>query len=429
MARKKAEPQIETQEQNALIEFPKLNLPAVTAITEEMNATFKTMFTRIEEDIASLPTDMTDPKNRAAVASFAYKISRTKTGLDEAAANVASDAKGIVDAVNAERRELKTTLDSLRDKARAPLDAWEDAQAKIKERADVALDCLRNRNDEGKDVSELEMLIDNLQNWKITEELYGEYTEAVTGAHLSAVEYLDNLLEKRRQYEAEQIELEQLRREKAEREAAEQAAKEAQERAEREKAEREREEQGRARIAQETEEKAIAVRATNYKSALESFARVIDRAATATSWQIVTFIETAEELEITDERYPSDKIGELSALRAETVAKLTDISVKRANEEVEAEKQRKREAEEAEARRIKAAQDQAAQAERDRIARDQADKEKADQERAADLAHRKKINSEAVAGLMKSTDLTQKQAQAVIIAIYKEQVPHVAINY
>lgn len=122
---------IETKE---LALFPKLNLPTVTGITEQMNKSFGTMYTRIEAGIAALPTDMSIKKNREEVASYAYSISRTKTGLDEAAAGVSGDAKLIVDAVNKERRELKETLDGLRDKARARKEPRKNGSALRKRR-------------------------------------------------------------------------------------------------------------------------------------------------------------------------------------------------------------------------------------------------------------------------------------------------------
>lgn len=428
------------QETTELAIFPKLNLPSVTGITEEMNKSFGTMYTRIEAGIADLPTDMTVKANREKVASYAYSISRTKTGLDEAAAGVSSEAKQIVDAVNGERRQLKNTLDILRDKARAPLDAWEAKEAERKHLVQSAVDFLEGVH-VYQDIEEANSTIIQ-QDWaalekkEFTAEKYGEDAGMLSELKTIALDRLDRLYKSHLKAEQEAAELEQLRREKAERDAAEAARIAEEERKAAEEARVAREAEERAEAARLAEERVNAVKATNYRQTMDSFTRVIERAASATSWQIVTFIETADELEITDERYPANKIGELSNARSTTVAKLKEMSIQRANEESEAEKRRAIEAEEqrkeADARAEEQArlrEEQAKQAERDRIAREQAAQDQADRERAADIAHRKRLNSEAVAALMKTAGITEKEAQAVVIAIYKEQVPHVSIRY
>lgn len=377
----------------ALALFPKLNLPSVTGITEEMNKSFGTMYTRIEEEIAALPSDMSIKANRELVASTAYKISRTKTGLDEAAAGVSSDAKAIVDAVNSERRQLKNTLDILRDKARAPLDAWEEAEASKKARAEITIAGFQDvaREHAGKDSGELALLLSNLSAWQFKEETYGERVDDVKAAHAIATERLAEMHETRVKYEQEQIELEQLRREKAEREATEAARKAEEERKAAEAAEAKRQEEERARIAKEAEEKAA-------RDAAEA-------------------IEAAKREQAAAEQRAKD---------AEEREKQRVEQARRA--EIEAQEQQKMAAARAEEEATRR-EEQAKQDERDRIERERLAKEKADRERAADLAHRRKINGEAAAGLMKACGLSDKDAQAVVVAIYKEQVPHVAISY
>lgn len=390
--------------ETALALFPKLNLPSVTGITEEMSKSFGTMYTRIEEDIAALPTDMSVKANREKVASTAYKISRTKTGLDEAAADVAGDAKQIVDAVNAERRQLKNTLDILRDKAREPLDAWEEAEKKRRQNVADAIGSFQNVaiDHASRDSSELAMVLDNLNHWQFKEEHYGEQIEDVRDAHKIAVERITEMMDAAGRREAEAAELEQLRREKAEREEADRIRRE-QEEAEKaarmaeEKRlidaenERIRQDEERARIAKEAEEKAA--RDAAEKIAAEQKAREdAERRA-----------QEAEEREA--KRIEDEKRREADAIEAQKEA------AARAEED-------------AKRRELKAQAE-----ERARIAEEQAKKDEADRQRAADVAHRKKINSAAVAGLMKACELDEKTAQNVLIAIYKEQVPHVAISY
>lgn len=394
-----------TETGTALALFPKLNLPSVAGIAEEMNKSFGTMYTRIEAGIAELPTDMSIKANREKVASYAYSISRTKTGLDEAAAGVSSEAKEIVDTVNAERRELKKTLDGLRDKARAALDAWEAEEAAKETRRGEMMGKLLDIQQAANfgPSARLRTAIADLLEWKFDADLYGEYgVEALENKAMETIEKLRHWAEHFEKAEAEAAELEQLRKEKADREAAEAARKAEEERKEQEAAEAKRQEEERARIAKEAEERAAR--------------------------------EAAEKIEA--ERREKEAAEQRAKEAEERAAKAAEDAKRREIEQAEAQKEAaaRAEAQAVENARIQEAaakrrEEEAAARERERIALEQAQKEQADRERAADIAHRKKLNGEAVAGLMKACGLSEKDAQNIVIAIYKEQVPHVAINY
>lgn len=431
--------------------FPKLNLPSVAGIAEEMNKSFGTMYTRIEQGIAELPTDMSIKANREKVASYAYSISRTKTGLDEAAAGVSSEAKQIVDTVNGERRQLKTTLDTLRDKARAPLDAWEEKEKQRQQATQQAIErhdaeCIAAASQNAQWIADT---MGDIEAEIYCEEIFGaENVERLEESQRATVVFLSGALANRRRQEAEAEELEQLRREKAEREAAEAARIAEEERKAQEAAEAKRQEEERARIAKEAEEKAEAVKTLNYNRARFSFARAIERAATVQSGYIGDMIEDAGQFEFAPETYPADKLEELRTLKHDTMAKLKAMAIDRMAEEQEAAEkaiaarkaeEKRREIEQAEAQKeaearaeedAKRREEAAKEQERQRLAKLAAEKERADQERAADVAHTKKINSEALAALLATVDgLTDRQGKAVIVAIYKEQVPHVSISY
>lgn len=404
---KKSQPEIippEASGNTELALFPKLNLPSVTGITEEMNKSFGTMYTRIEAGIAELPTDMTIKANREKVASYAYSISRTKTGLDAAAKDVAGDAKLIVDAVNTERSQLKTTLDKLRDKAREKLDAWEEAEKKREQNVRDAIGSFQNVaiDHAGADSEGLSMVLDNLKAWQFKQERYGEQVEDVQAAHKIAVERITEMMEAAAKREAEARELEQLRREKAEREAAAAAQKAKEEQEAAAAAEVARQAAERDRLAREAEEKAK-------RDAAEAIEKAKQEQAAAEQRAI-----DAENQRIKDAEATKKAIAEQQEASRRWQA--------------EQEEQRKEAAARAE-EQARLREEQAREAERQRIAREQAAKDQADRERAADIAHRKKLNGEAVAALMKTAGLSEKDAQAVVIAIYKEQVPHVAINY
>jgi len=390
--------------ETALALFPKLNLPSVTKIAEEMNASFKTMYTRLEADIADLPTDMSVKANREKVASYAYRISRTKTALDEAATGVSGDAKKIVDAVNAERKELKTTLDALRDKARAALNTWEaEEEARLIRVRDLSMR-LNNIEIElvGMSSAGLAEFRQEIEAIEISPELHGEDDSGLVDMMRKALATIEHEKRNAERREAEAAELEQLRREKAEREAAEAARI-----AEEERKAREAEEA--ARIQQEKDEAAERVR----QQVLKDFQEAEEKAARDAAEKIA-----AEQKAREDAERRAQEAEEREAKRIED-------EKRREADAIEAQKEAAARAEEDAKRR----EEKAKEDERQRLAKIAAEKERADQERAADIAHRKRLNGEAEAALMKVCGLSEKDAQAVVIAIYKEQVPHVAISY
>lgn len=394
-----------TETGTALALFPKLNLPSVTGITEEMNRSFGTMYTRIEAGIAELPTDMSIAKNRDAVASYAYSISRTKTGLDAAAKDVAGDAKKIVDAVNDERSQLKTTLDKLRDLARAPLDAWQAAETAKAERADRELhqlscfrvDCVSASSEA------LQSILGNLKAMDApTEAMFGGRADEVLHERQGVAEWLERRISEEQKREQEAAELEQLRAEKAAREEADRIA------AEKKAAEEEAASQA-ERDRVEAEERAEADRIEKERIAQEAK----EAAAREAQDKIDAANREAEEARDREEKAKEARQREREEAEANRIAEAA-AAEQAAQEREERAAEKVREEQRAEAQRI----------ERERLAKEQADKE-----RAADLAHRKRLNGEAVSGLMKACGLSEKEAQAVVVAIYKEQVPHVSIAY
>ncbi|AXE31593.1 hypothetical protein DK842_17820 [Chromobacterium phragmitis] len=112
-------------------------------------------------------------------------------------------------------------------------------------------------------------------------------------------------------------------------------------------------------------------------------------------------------------------------LAAEQRAK--DAEARAVREKAEAEERARLAAIKAEEDRIKAAEE-AATAERRRQEQEAEAKAAEERRRAADTAHRAKVNREALDDLM-ATGLTEDQAKAVVCAIVKKQVRHVAIQY
>lgn len=69
--------------------------------------------------------DTTTAKGRSAITSLAYKVTRSKTLVDDMGKELVAEMKRQVAAVDAERRYLRDSLDTIRDEVRKPLDEWE----------------------------------------------------------------------------------------------------------------------------------------------------------------------------------------------------------------------------------------------------------------------------------------------------------------
>ena len=325
---------------------------------------------KIREEAKYLPVDMTVRKNREEVASFAYKIARSKTAVDKAGATLKAKYAEIPKKIDANRRVYKDAFESLQAEVRQPLTEWEQAEKERVQRHEHRVELIKQSTDLGDDSCSVSIsgAIDMLSDLTI-DESWEEYESEAHRVKASAIASLTAHLEKRRKYEAEQAELEQLRKAAAEqaqkdreakiaREAAEQARKEAEQavQAEREKAEDER------------------------------------IAAKLAAEQAKRDLELAEQRRVAQENQ-----AKLDAEAAE----------KRAAEQAEAARQAEIDRQAAEAMRI----------EGERLKRE------------ADTKHKAAINRQALADLIEHADITEEQAKLVIKCIAKRLIANVTINY
>lgn len=326
--------------------------------------------TKIREEAKNLPTDMTVRKNREEVASFAYKVARSKTAVDKAGAALSAEYKEIPKKIDANRRVYKDAFESLQEEVRQPLTEWEQAEEARKNAHQSKIDSLTSNTtlcDESCSVT-IENALSMLADLTI-DESWEEYEQEAHRVKASAITNLTAQLEKRKKYESEQAELEQLRKAAAEqaqkdreaqiaRDAADQARKEAEQAAlvEREKAQRER------------------------------------IAAEMAAEQAKRDLELAEQRRIAQENQAN-----LDAIAAEKLA-----------------------AEQAEAAR---------QAEIDRQAAEVKRIEDERLKREADTKHKGAVNRRALADLIEHADLTEEQAKLVIKCIAKRLIANVTISY
>ena len=199
----------------------------------------------IRDEVDVFIPDVSNKKGRDEIASIAYKISRSKSAIDDIGKNLVADLKELPKKIDAERKRVRDLLDTWRDEVRKPLTDWEEAEkvrvenhkqfiVNIESYANQSQDC---------DSEAIAKLISELEETAIDQALEEFQTQAIK-AKESTINFLRNKFEEKKKYEDEQKELARLRAELLEKqriereeliakEAAEKAAK-----AERDAAER-----------------------------------------------------------------------------------------------------------------------------------------------------------------------------------------------
>ncbi|WP_151753061.1 hypothetical protein [Acinetobacter soli] len=328
------------------------------------------LFDRMAEQARSIVPDVTTKKGRDAIASQAYKVSKSKTAVDNHGKDLVAGIKAQAALIDKDRKAWRDQCDALRDEIRKPLDDWEQAEADRVAKHQAVIRAIHSLHDENilnKESREIKGYIFDLENMEI-DSSFEEFEQEAKIAKLETLEKLRTSLAAREKYEAEQAELERLRQAEIERQQKERDEAIARQAAEK------------ARI--EAENKAKAEREQAEKLARQSAER--------------------------EARLKAEK--EASELRE---AQLKQQAIEQAKQAEIKEKQ-------------------AIEAERKRIEDEQAAQLKAQQEaeaaRLANEDHRKKICNEALGGLV-NLGLDAEQAKAILNAINKGLVPNVTLNF
>ena len=325
----------------------------------------------IRQKATSLVPDITTPKGRKEIASVAHAVARTKTYLDGLGKELTDQYKEIPKRIDANRKTLRDTLDTLKDEVRAPLTQYEEAE---EARVAALQSRLARLNELGSSASieiaaaDLQVMLREVVDEFVLDDSWQELLPQATVARELAAKRLGESLAARQKYEAEQAELEALRKKQAEQDRidrerliAEQAAEQAR-----------REEENRQRLEREA--------AQHREQEAQRQAQVAQQAA--------------------EQARRDSEAAELARQQAEANAA--------------------RQAEEAAAR--------AAEQERQRIADEQRQKAAEDAARAADMEHRRTINNAILMDLM-GLGIDEGKAINLIKHIASNKIEHLSINY
>jgi len=87
---------------------------------------------KIKAQARGLVPDLSTKKSRQEIASMAYKVSQSKTMIDNAGKELVKGWKQKAKQVDIARKKTREALDSLRDEVRQPLTEWEEAEKERK---------------------------------------------------------------------------------------------------------------------------------------------------------------------------------------------------------------------------------------------------------------------------------------------------------
>lgn len=340
----------------------------VSVLTDE--TLYSAFYNHVKAEVEAFEPNLATVSSRKEIASLAYKVTRTKTAIDNAGKKLNEDARAKINAVDAQRRKVREDFDALAELARKPLTDWEKQE---EARVEYCKSFIRAIEDCGNGLIGGEsypfpILLRELEEKIVITSELGEFEDQARVAHRIALDKVKTAFEAHMKAEADRIELEKLRAEKEERDRIEAERLEA-ERLAKEAAERERVEKERQAKAEE-----------EYKA---------------------------------------------NVARAAEEARLAEIAKAKAEQErVEREAAAKVAAAEAEARAVK---EKAEREERDRQeAIERTKREEA--ARQADREHRGNIMGEAKSALIEA-GADEDLAKKIVLAIVAGEVPHVTLRF
>jgi hypothetical protein len=348
----------------------------------------ESFYEHIQREVDAFEPDTSTEKGRKAIKSLAYKITRTKTAIDDAGKQLNEEARARINAVDAERRAVKEKLTALANEVRRPVDEWEAAEEKRVEECRAIIDGIKAAAVVTIEDTAATVRARGGQVWNtaLDADRFGDMLAEATAAKDMAVSALKSALARLTKEEADKAELERLRAEAAEREERDRNEREAREAEER-----------RAAEAKATEEQ-----------------RIADERA-------------AEERRIAAEKAEAERIERAKREAAEAAERVArEEQTKRDREHAEQLAAERRRAEEAE---------QAAQAERDRIAAEESKREAeakrlADEQatREADQAHRSAVMKAAKEAIM-TCGVDEDTAKKIVLLIRSGEVPNVSLRF
>lgn len=329
----------------------------------------------VEAKVRAIPAaDHTTEKGRTEIKALAYKVTRSKTALDELGKNHVAELKKAAGVVDADRRIIRDRLDALKDEVRRPVTEYEAAEEMrighhtIRMEALQALDTFAIGEETITEVDTRLSKLSALQKFD-----WEEFTAGASRLIGRLSTSLPTLRAKLVKQEEEKAELDRLRKAEAERQEAERIAQTERDRVERE-------DRIAARAYQEAKDKA----------AEDS------RHAEAERLAAIARAEKAErDAKEAADRAEADKATALERAEHDRTTAIAQALADARHQEDD----------------LKAAA------------------EAATRKREKDKAHLMRINNEALTDLMEVGGITENQGKLIVIAIAGGNVANIYIQY
>lgn len=343
--------------------------PEIVLLSEEL--TEKTLARVREVTQFKEQPDMNTAKGRDMRRSAAAKVAKFKSHIDKSRLEITAEKRREIAEINASSKLLIEGLARIQEEVRAPLTEWEEAEKKREELiestiARIKAAALVTISDTAASVSARGNEIYEIE---IAPELFGKRTDEATEAQAATIKALHEAVNVLREREEAQAELAKMKAAEAER-----LAKEAEELRQREAAD------AAARAEQEAKEREERLKQEAAEKARRDAEQAAEQARLAAQREAQRQIDEA-----------NDRAAQAEAERQAELKRIAD--------------------KEAEDKRI-AEQQAAEQARRERNA-----------------AHRRKIMGMVKQSIIEIGGITDEAAMAIVRAMAKGNVPHVAVQF
>lgn len=333
--------------------------------------TYSEFYAKMKAECDLLVPDTSTVKGRGEIRAQAFKVTRTKTAIDDAGKKLNEEAREKINAVDASRRKIREELDALADAVRKPLTEWEEAEKARQDRIEhdrAMISDLYVSIHPADTSDELRRRWNELDQFHPNIETHRDEMAEIVELRQKGLDMLAIALDLAVNHEAAQAELTKLR-----------AEAEARQLAERERIERE-------RIAKELAEKEAREKA-EYAEHVKREAEAAEKAKREQAEREARAIETAR----------AEALAKAQREHAEQMAKI-----------------------EAENRRLEAA-------ERARVEAEERTKRE-EEARQKDRKHRGEIMGAAKTAMME-LGATEEVAKKIVLAIVAGEIPAVSLRF
>lgn len=183
---------------------------------------FDELLGKIRATVAAHVPDVSTAKGRDEIKRLAFKVVKTRTALDAAGKSLNESKRDEINAVDAQRREIRSQLEALEAEARKPLDEWETAENSRLLHISTTTETIATLEaDIHGDSASIGRAIESLQALELDADIFQDQLADAVAAKQRALGNMSSALERAIQAEADAAELARLRATEHEREAQE----------------------------------------------------------------------------------------------------------------------------------------------------------------------------------------------------------------